>query len=104
MVTSCRRSPGDGKAVQVSRRKCSWDRISALMCGGHGVSDIADAAVIQRSRVTRSDLNQLIGLPGYNQDAIMEVLKWYGQSGYVEAAVSTTETPRAIAESAKTRA
>ena len=32
-----------------------------------GVTNIADAAVIERSRVSRADLNQLIGLPGYNR-------------------------------------
>jgi hypothetical protein len=64
-----------------------------------GVSNIADAAVIERTRVTRSDLNELIGLPGYNQDAIREVLKWYGRSGYVEANASSSDTSRAVMES-----
>ena len=40
-----------------------------------GVSNMADAAVIERTRVTRPDLNQLIGLPGYNEAAIREVLE-----------------------------
>jgi len=77
-----------------------WNRVSPFdVWWTPGVSSIADAAVIERSRVTRADLNQLIGLPGYNTDAILEVLKWYGQSGYVEANASTAETPRATMES-----
>ena len=60
---------------------------------------MADAAVIERTRVTRQDLNQLIDLPGYNTAAIREVLQWYGQSGYVEANASSSDTPRAVMES-----
>jgi hypothetical protein len=90
----------NGKASQVDKPKMFWNRVSPFdVWWTPGVSDIADASVIERTRVTRSDLNQLIGLPGYNQEALMEVLRWYGQSGYVEASVSTAETPRAIAES-----
>ena len=77
-----------------------WNRVSPFdVWWTPGVSNIADAAVIERTRVTRADLNQLIGLPGYNEAAIREVLKWYGRSGYVEVNASTAETPRALAES-----
>ena len=55
--------------------------------------------MIERTRITRQELNQLIGLPGYNQEAISEVLRWYGQTGYVEAMASNTDTARAIMES-----
>ena len=90
----------NGKAVQTDKPQMFWNRVSPFdVWWTPGVSNIADAAVIERSRVTRADLNQLIGLPGYNTDAILEVLRWYGQSGYVEANASTAETPRATMES-----
>jgi hypothetical protein len=89
-----------GRPKVIDKPKMFWNRTSPFdVWWTPGVSDIADAAVIERSRVTRSDLNQLIGLPGYNSDAILEVLKWYGQSGYVEANASSAESPRALMES-----
>jgi len=90
----------NGVATQIDKPQMFWNRVSPFdVWWTPGVSNIADASVIERSRVTRSDLNQLIGLPGYNSDAILEVLKWYGQSGYVEANASSSETPRAVMES-----
>ena len=90
----------EGKAVIENRPKMFWNRVSGFdIWWTPGVSNIADAAVIERTRVTRADLNQLIGLPGYDQEAIGEVLRWYGQSGYVEAQASSTDTARAIMES-----
>jgi hypothetical protein len=90
----------NGTMQVVTKPQMFWNRVSPFdVWWTPGVSDIADAAVIEKSRVTRADLNQLIGLPGYDDVAIREVLKWYGQSGYVESAASTVETPRALAES-----
>jgi hypothetical protein len=89
-----------GKAQVTDKPKMFWNRVSPFdVWWTPGVSNVADAAVIERSRLTRSDLNQLLGLPGYNDDAILEVLKWYGQSGYVESWASTVDTPRAVMES-----
>ena len=90
----------NGAAVIENKPKMFWNRVSPFdIWWTPGVSNIADAAVIERTRVTRHDLNQLRGLPGYNQQALEEVLKWYGQSGYVEVQASFTDTPRAIMES-----
>jgi len=89
-----------GVAQIIDKPKMFWNRVSGFdVWWTPGVSDIADAEVIERTRVTRQDLNQLIGLPGYNQDAILEVLRWYGKTGYVETSASTAETARAVAES-----
>lgn len=89
-----------GRAVVVNKPRMFWNRVSPFdVWWTPGVSNIADAAVIERTRVTRTDLNQLIGLPGYNDAAILEVLRWYGQSGYVETNASTSETSRAVMES-----
>jgi len=90
----------NGRAVSVNTPKMFWNRVSPFdVWWTPGISNIADASVIERTRVSRSDLNQLVGLPGYNDAAIMEVLKWYGKSGYVEANASTADTPRASMES-----
>lgn len=90
----------NGVAVTINKPKLFWNRVSGFdVWWTPGVSNIADAAVIERTRVTRSDLNQLIDLPGYSNEAIMEVLRWYGQSGYVEANASSWETNRAVLES-----
>jgi hypothetical protein len=90
----------NGTAQSVDKPKMFWNRVSPFdVWWTPGVSNIADASLIERTRVTRSDLNQLIGLPGYNDDAILEVLRWYGQSGYVEANASTSDTSRAQMES-----
>ena len=90
----------EGKATVVDKPKMFWNRISPFdVWWTPGVSNIADAEVIERTRVTRADLNQLIGLPGYNDAAILEVLRWYGQSGYVETNASSAESTRATMES-----
>lgn len=89
-----------GRAVQQNKPRMMWNRVSPFdVWWTPGVSNIADATVIERTRVTRSDLNQLLGLPGYNDAAIKEVLRWYGQSGYVEINASTSDTARAQMES-----
>lgn len=90
----------NGKAQVINKPKLYWNRVSPFdIWWTPGASSIADAAVIELSRVTRSDLNQLLGLPGYNDAAIREVLKWYGPGGYVEVTASHTSTDRAKMES-----
>lgn len=89
-----------GKAVLANRPKMFWSRISPYdIWWTPGVSNIADASVIERSRVSRADLNQLIGLPGYNEENIRSVLTDYGRSGYVEATGASEESTRADLES-----
>jgi hypothetical protein len=89
-----------GKPVVRDLPKMYWNRVAPFDCWWTpGTSNIADAAVIERSRLTRSDLNQLLGLPGYDEAAIRTVLKEYGRGGYVEANASTVDTPRADLES-----
>ena len=46
-----------------------------------GVADIEHAQVIEKLRVTRAELNELIDLPGYNRDEILAVLDEYGRGG-----------------------
>jgi hypothetical protein len=62
-----------------------------------GVSAIEDAAVIERSRLTRADLNDLLDLPGYDQEALRKVLEEYGAGG-IHDNWDTTDSQRAAAE------
>lgn len=90
----------NGKAVLKNTPKMFWNRVSPYdIWWTPGVSNIADAEVVERSRMTRSDLNQLIGLPGYNENNIRLVLQNYGQSGYVETGGTNDEQVRADLES-----
>jgi hypothetical protein len=62
-----------------------------------GVSDIAQAEIVEKIRMTRAELNDLLDLPGYDQQAIREVLQHYGQGGYYDN-WDTTDAERAVLE------
>lgn len=75
-------SGGQKRAVTKTIPKLIWSRVSPFdMLWTPGVADIADATVIERLRITRADLNDLLDLPGYNQDEIRAVLDEYGRGG-----------------------
>jgi hypothetical protein len=71
---------GDGtKAANMERKpQMFWERVSPFnLYWTPGVSNIADAAIIERHRFSRTDINDLIGLPGYDEAALMGVLEDY---------------------------
>jgi len=79
--------------------RLTWTRVSPFdIWWTPGVSDIEDAAIIERTRLTRADLNDLMDLPGYNQEAIRQVLTYYGQGGLVDN-WDVTDAERAVQES-----
>lgn len=79
--------------------RLTWTRVSPFdVWWTPGVSDIEDAAIIERTRLTRADLNDLLDLPGYNQDALKTVLDLYGQGGLVDN-WDVTDAERAVQES-----
>ena len=79
--------------------KLTWTRVSPFdIWWTPGVSDIEDASVIERTRLTRADLNDLLDLPGYNTEAIREVLDLYGRGG-INDEVDVTDAERAVQES-----
>jgi hypothetical protein len=79
--------------------KLTWSRVSPFdLWWTPGVSDIEDASVIERTRVTRADLNDLLDLPGYNTEAIREVLDLYGRGGLNDE-IDITDAERAVQES-----
>jgi hypothetical protein len=76
-----------------------WERVSPFdVFWTPGVSDIADANIIERSRLTRKELNDLLDLPGYDKDAVRAVLDDYGRGGLVDN-WDQTDAERAILES-----
>jgi hypothetical protein len=62
-----------------------WERVSPFdLYFTPGASDIEDADVIERIRLRRADLNDLLDLPGYNVEAIRSVLDEYGRGGLTD--------------------
>lgn len=89
----------NGRAVVQNKPKLFWNRVSPFdLWWTPGVSDIEDAEVIERSKLTRTDLNDLLDLPGYNKDAILAVLDQYGSGGIADN-WDMTDTERAQMES-----
>lgn len=73
-----------GQITSKAVPKLCWKRVSAFdLYIDPGVSNIADGAVIERIKLSRTDLNNLIGIPGYDEDAIREVLRNY-KDGYMD--------------------
>jgi len=89
----------NGKAEVQQTPRLFWNRVSPFdLWWTPGVSDIEDAAVIERTRVTRADLNDLLDLPGYNHDAIRGVLDDHGRGGLADN-WDNTDAERAVMES-----
>jgi hypothetical protein len=87
------------RAVVKQQPKMTWQRVSPFdLWWTPGVSDIEDASVVERIRYTRADLNDLLDLPGYNHDAIREVLDLYGAGGLADH-TDGTDSERADNES-----
>lgn len=73
----------NGELQAETKPQMFWYRVSPFdiyLDPGAG-TDVADADVIERQRMTRAELNSLIGVPGYDDDAIRNVLRDYGTGG-----------------------
>lgn len=71
-----------GTALTRPTPKLFWERVSPFdIWWTPGVSDIENASVIERQRLSRADLNDLLDLPGYNVAEIRAVLDEYGRGG-----------------------
>jgi hypothetical protein len=68
----------NGKPLLQNKAQMFWERIDPFhFYWTPGVSDIKDAEIIEVKRLTRADLNDLLGLPGYDQDAVRNALQDY---------------------------
>jgi len=92
--------PGGGAQPQVQYvPRLMWVRVSPFdLWWTPGVADIANANIIEKSRLTRAELNDLLDLPGFNHDEVYAVLQEYGQGGLYDA-WDTTDAERAVLES-----
>lgn len=60
-----------------------------------GVTDIQNGGVIEMHRLTRQDLNEMLGAPGYKDGEIRAVLDEYGAQGWQDWTQLTTKTEEA---------
>jgi hypothetical protein len=91
--------PNGGQPTVVQQPKLTWNRVSPFdLWFTPGVADIENANVIEKLRITRAELNDLLDLPGYNQDEIKAVLDEYGRGGLYDN-WDTTDAERAVLES-----
>lgn len=91
--------PKGGGQPQIQQvPKLTWGRVSPFdLWWTPGVADIANAEIIERSQLTRAELNDLLDLPGFNTDEIRQVLEQYGAGGYYDN-WDTTDAERAVLE------
>jgi hypothetical protein len=74
-----------GQPQVEQKPKLFWYRVSPFdIWWTPGVNDVEDADMVERKRLTRADLNDLLDLPGYNHDAIRTILDEYGRGGLVD--------------------
>lgn len=91
--------PNGGPPSVQQKPTMTWNRVSPFdIWFTPGVSDIRNANVIEKLRITRAELNDLLDLPGYNQDELRAVLDEYGRGGLYDN-WDTTDAERAVLES-----
>ncbi|MDE2102194.1 MAG: hypothetical protein KGL39_33420 [Patescibacteria group bacterium] len=74
-----------------------WERVDPYnIYPSPQASSIDDGYLIERHRLTRQDLNELIGVDGYNDAAIRAVIDEYGRGGLREWL--TNDVGKAVAE------
>ena len=81
----------DGVLNEVTEPKMFWERVSPFdLYFTPGAGNIKDADVIERVKLTRKDVTALIGLPGYDDEALRGVLRDYenGHQEYLDEAES----------------
>jgi hypothetical protein len=72
----------NGKLVPVETIRNEWERVDPFMLYWAAWSwDLGDGYIIERHRMTADDLQALIGVPGYNDDAIRTILNDFGSTG-----------------------
>ena len=90
--------PGGGQPTIVQKPKLMWRRASPFdLWWTPGVSDIANADIIEKLKLTRAELNDLLDIPGYNQNELRAVLDEYGRGGLYDN-WDTTDAERAVLE------
>ena len=89
---------GGGQPTVEQTPTLTWCRVSPFdIWWTPGVADIENANVIEKMRLTRAELNDLLDLPGYNQDELRAVLDEYGRGGLYDN-WDTTDAERSVLE------
>lgn len=79
----------DGIPQRVRRPMLTWRRADPSdVWWTPGAARVEDAAVVQRFRFSRAEINALVGLPGYDEKAVRSVLREY-RLGYTEVDIGT---------------
>lgn len=87
----------DGKAKLEQVPRFYWDRVSPFdLWFTPGASSLDRTDTFERQRFTVSDLYELIGLPGYREDAIREVIDQYENGGMREWGLMFEEERRRL--------
>lgn len=91
--------PGGGPPTVEQRPRLHWYRVNPFdFWFTPGVADIENANTIEKMRITRAEINDMLDLPGYNRENILAVLQQYGTGGLYDN-WDTTDSERAILES-----
>jgi hypothetical protein len=89
----------NGEAVVKDLPKMYWTAPNPFdIYWQSGVRDFASGDVIEHLRLSRSEINNLLGVPGYDEEAIRAVLHQYGSGGLSDW-LDFTDTQRANMES-----
>jgi hypothetical protein len=89
---------GGGRPTIQMKPTLTWNRVNPFdLWWTPGVSDIANANMIEKLRITRAELNELLDLPGYNRDEVYAVLDEYGRGGLYDN-WDTTDAERSVLE------
>lgn len=90
----------DGDLQVVEEIVLEWERVDPMhLYPSPQSSTINDGYLIERHRMSRSDLNELIGVEGYDDDSIKSALEAYGKGGLREWVASDTEKAAAEGKS-----
>lgn len=91
--------PGGGPPSIQQLPRMTWANVSPFdLWWTPGVSDIANANIIEKSRITRGEINDMLDLPSFNKAEVRAVLDEYGRGGLYDN-WDTTDSERAVQES-----
>lgn len=89
----------NGTAISTPRPRLFWERVSPFdVWWTPGAGDVDNASIVERSRLSRADLNDLLDIPGYNIEEVRAVLDEYGRGGLSDN-WDQTDSERAVNES-----
>jgi hypothetical protein len=95
--------PGDFNLDVQNTLVLEWERVDPFMLyPAPDASDINDGYLLERHKLSRADLHAMIGVEGYSDGAIRQVLDIYGKGGlrdwiYVDLTKATAEGKSTVA-------